>query len=191
MMMMMMMMTTKTSTTKSITKSWLGFFGTNQNSDRQQFEDSYLKKRCFNHFWHIIHVSSDTWKTHVDTQTFKAQWLSWVSSGFRGVLISPYPDQEGSKQMFLSEWREFPSVPCLTGGGGRGDLMIARVSMFLKSRASLTCFRACFLPGRAKDLSAHRYIQALYVLPIFHLCISQRPRTIKILFAPYNTDCSI
>jgi len=29
--------------------------------------------------------------------------------------------------------------------------------MLLKSRASLTCFRACFLPGRAKDLSALRY----------------------------------
>ena len=35
--------------------------------------------------------------------------------------------------------------------------MTARVSMLLKSRASLTCFRACFLPGRAKDLSASRY----------------------------------
>jgi len=32
--------------------------------------------------------------------------------------------------------------------------MTARVSMLLKSRASLTCFRACFLPRRAKDLSA-------------------------------------
>jgi len=32
--------------------------------------------------------------------------------------------------------------------------MSVRVSMLLKSRASLTCFRACFLPGRAKDLSA-------------------------------------
>ena len=49
--------------------------------------------------------------------------------------------------MFLSEWREFPSAPCLD------SLMTARVSM-LKSRASLTCFRAWFLPGRAKDLSA-------------------------------------
>ena len=29
--------------------------------------------------------------------------------------------------------------------------------MSLKSRASLTCFQACFLPGRVKDLSAHRY----------------------------------
>jgi len=27
---------------------------------------------------------------------------------------------------------------------------ISRVSMLLKSRTSLTCFRACFLPGRAK-----------------------------------------
>jgi len=35
-------------------------------------------------------------------------------------------------------------------------LMTARVSMLLKSLASLTCFRACFLPGRAKDLSAGR-----------------------------------
>ena len=56
--------------------------------------------------------------------------------------------------MFLSEWREFPSAPCLAVGG-----MIARVSMLLKSRASLKCFRACFLPGRPKDLSARRYKQ--------------------------------
>ena len=37
-------------------------------------------------------------------------------------------------------------------------LMTARVSMLLKSRASLTCFRAWLLPGRAKDLSAPRYV---------------------------------
>jgi len=36
--------------------------------------------------------------------------------------------------------------------------MTARVSMLLKSRASLTCFRACFFPGRAKDLSAPRIV---------------------------------
>ena len=53
--------------------------------------------------------------------------------------------------MFLSEWREFPSAPCLAE---KRNLMTARVSMLLKPRASLTCFRACFLPGRAKDLSA-------------------------------------
>jgi len=31
------------------------------------------------------------------------------------VLISPWPDLEGNKLTFLSEWREFPSAPCLTG----------------------------------------------------------------------------
>jgi len=56
--------------------------------------------------------------------------------------------------MFLSEWRKFSSAPCLEGG--KKTLMTARVSMLLKSRASLTCFRACFLPDRAKDLSAPR-----------------------------------
>ena len=57
--------------------------------------------------------------------------------------------------MFLSEWRELPSAPCLAG---KKNLLTARVSMLLKSCASLTCFRACFLPGRAKDLSALWYL---------------------------------
>ena len=52
--------------------------------------------------------------------------------------------------MFLSEWRAFPSTPCLVG---KKNLMAACDSMLLKSRASLTYFRA-FLPGRAKDLLA-------------------------------------
>jgi len=37
--------------------------------------------------------------------------------------------------------------------------------MLLKSRAFLTCFRACFLPGRAKDLSAPRYLLAANFMP--------------------------
>jgi hypothetical protein len=53
--------------------------------------------------------------------------------------------------MFLSECRVFPPAPCLAG---KKNLMTARVSMLLKSRASLTCFRARFLSGRLKDLSA-------------------------------------
>ena len=61
--------------------------------------------------------------------------------------------------MFLSELREFPSAPCLAGK----TLVTARVSMLLKSRASLTCFRACFRPGRAKDFSAPRYIIEAYI----------------------------
>jgi len=58
--------------------------------------------------------------------------------------------------MFLSEWREFPSESRLAG---KKNLMPARVSILLKSRASLACLRACFLPGRAKDLSAPRYTE--------------------------------
>ena len=80
-----------------------------------------------------------------------------TTAAYKFVLISPKPDQEGNTLMFLSELREFPSAPCLAGKEKK-NLMTARVSMLLKSRASLTCFRACFLPGRAMDLSAPRYI---------------------------------
>ena len=38
-----------------------------------------------------------------------------LSLNCTGVLVSPYPDQEGNKLMFLSEWREFTSAPCLAG----------------------------------------------------------------------------
>jgi len=57
------------------------------------------------------------------------------------------------------------------GGGGGGDLTTARVSMLLKSRAFLTSFRACFLPGRAKNLSAPLYISAIYTSPANHLVL--------------------
>jgi len=57
--------------------------------------------------------------------------------------------------MFLSERREFPLAPCVARE--KKNLMTARVSMLLKSRAPPTCFRACFLPGRAKDLPAPLY----------------------------------
>jgi len=56
--------------------------------------------------------------------------------------------------MFLSECRVFPSALCFAC---KKKLMTTRFSMLLKSNASLTCFRACFLPGRAKDLSVPRY----------------------------------
>ena len=63
---------------------------------------------------------------------------------YTGMLISPWSDLEGNNLMFLPEWREFPSEPCLAGGK---SLITARVSMLLKSRASLTCLRSCFLSG--------------------------------------------
>ena len=59
--------------------------------------------------------------------------------------------------MSVSELHEFPSAPCLAG-----KKKLDESSIMLKSRASLTCFRACFLPGRAKDLSAPRYYCHFY-----------------------------
>ena len=62
----------------------------------------------------------------------------------------------GRKQANVSvrmAWISFGALPCKE----KIKLMTARVSMLLKSRASVTFFRACFLPGRAKDLSTHRY----------------------------------
>jgi len=38
----------------------------------------------------------------------------------------------------------FGVLPCRK----KKNLMTSRVSMLLKSRASLTCFQPCFLPGR-------------------------------------------
>jgi len=55
-----------------------------------------------------------------------------------------------------------------------GGLDAARVSMLLKSRASLTCFRACFLPSRANDLSVPRYHDARSLeRPIVWICPMQ------------------
>ena len=65
--------------------------------------------------------------------------------------------------MFLSEWREFPSALCLA----EKKMMTARVSMLLKSRPSLTCFRTCFLPGRSKNLSATLYIHLYIYIHIY------------------------
>ena len=88
-------------------------------------------------------VDKAVWQIYHDS-------INWLK-GYTGVLISPKPNQEGNKLLFLSELREFPSVPW--------NVMTACVSMLLKSRTFLTCYRACFLPGRAKDLSVPRYRQ--------------------------------
>jgi len=56
--------------------------------------------------------------------------------------------------IFLSEWREFPSALCLAEKRN----LTARVPMLLKSLWPLTSFRACFFPGRPKDLSVPRIV---------------------------------
>jgi len=55
-----------------------------------------------------------------------------LSYNYTGVLISPSPDKEGNKLMFLLEWSEFPLTACLAGkkivGNARLDVVeIARV----------------------------------------------------------------
>jgi len=57
-------------------------------------------------------------------------------------------DQPGRKQANISvrmAWISFGALHCRK----KKNLMTAHVSMLLKSCASLTCLRACFLPGRA------------------------------------------
>ena len=80
----------------------------------------------------------------------------------------------GRKQANVSvrmAWISFGALPCR-----KKNFMTAGVSMLLKSRTSLTCFRACFLPGRAKDLSGPRYLRLnfriflAYNLLTHHLC---------------------
>jgi len=50
-------------------------------------------------------------------------------------------------------WISFGALP-----GRKRNLMTARISILLKSFASLTCFRACFRTDLAKDFSAPRYL---------------------------------
>ena len=76
--------------------------------------------------------------------------LMYVYGGADKSLARP-----GRKQASVSvrmAWISFGALPCRE----KKNLMTARVSMLLKSRASLIYFRACFLPGRAKDLLAPR-----------------------------------
>jgi len=86
--------------------------------------------------------------------------MSCRPSGYPYVRMYRSADKflarSGRKQANVSvrmKWISFGALPCRE----ERNLMTARVSMLLKSRASLTCFRACLLPGRAKDLSASRY----------------------------------
>ena len=65
--------------------------------------------------------------------------------------------QPGRKQANVSvriAWISFGALPYR-----KKNLMTSCISMLLKSRASLTRFRSCFLSGQAKDLSAPRYVK--------------------------------
>jgi len=92
---------------------------------------------------------------HFTPRTCQHTHCTECCNGCRGtrVLISSYLDQEGHKLIFIRmTWISFGALPCR-----KKKTWWPRVSMLLKSCASLTWFRVCFLPGRAKDLSAPRY----------------------------------
>jgi len=74
--------------------------------------------------------------------------------------------------MFLSEWRDFPSAPCLVGEKELDDS--SRLDVVEKARAFLTCFRACFLPSRAKNISTLRYISRLGNKPLSGLLFKEQ-----------------
>ena len=77
-----------------------------------------------------------------------------------GVLISPQPDQEGNQLIFLSEWGEFPSVPCLAGKTLNSSrlhvVVIARVPDMLPSFFSfLVGLRTYQHPCKQPSISQH------------------------------------
>ena len=79
-------------------------------------------------FWVVQDEACDRWKNH-HVQTVPPSSCLWHT-----LVHVPL--------MFLSEWREFPSTPCLAE---KKNLMTARVSMLLKPRASpdLLPFNLC------------------------------------------------
>ena len=97
---------------------------------------------------------------------FLSEWRTKLCRGADNSLARP-----GRKQANVSvrmAWISFGALP----SRGEKNLMTARVSMLLISRASLTCFQACFLPGRAKDLSPPPYLVFETACKIYSLCSS-------------------
>jgi len=100
------------------------------------------------------------WKIFVEKRERKCRlWRPWckyriISLGGSKRDADKSLARPRGKQVNVSvgmAWISFGALPFR-----KTNLMTARVSMLLKSRVSLTCFRACFLPGRAKDLTAPR-----------------------------------
>ena len=98
---------------------------------------------------HVLYQDLFVCLLHV-CNNFLTVWIWNVYRGADKSLSRPWRKQANVSVRMA--WISFGALPCR-----KRNLMTARVSMLLKSRASLTCFRACFLPGRDKDLSAPRY----------------------------------
>ena len=95
----------------------------------------------------------------------------WTLPSYRGASKSlAWPGRKQANVSVRMVWISFGALPCRGG-----DLMTLRISVLLKSRVSLTCFRACFLPGRAKDLSAPRYFFKVHL----NISLPSVPRYLK------------
>jgi len=98
-------------------------------------------------------------KCSASTNTWPCNEFSALSK-YRGADNSlAWPGRKQTNVSVRMAWIYFGALPCR-----KKNLVIARVSILLKSRSSLTFFRACFFPGRAKDLSAPRYLFLSVVL---------------------------
>ena len=92
-------------------------------------------------------------KRHISIKGIPCRLL-WLlpEQAYRGADKSlARPGRKQANVSVRMAWISFGDLPYR-----KKNLMTACVSILLKSRASLTCFRACFLPGRAKELSAPR-----------------------------------
>jgi len=110
-------------------------------------------------FWsHSANIRSDT--PHNSSISFLRRGGGWVTECIKSLKVAygyyrgadKSLARPGRKQATVSvrmAWISFGALPC-EGGGGLYD-----VSIFLKSRASLTGFWACLFPGWTKDLTAH------------------------------------
>jgi hypothetical protein len=76
------------------------------------------------------------------------------------VLISPQPDQEGNKLGRMSGTRDFNNIET----GAVIKLFFLQGKAPKEIHIILTEIFACFLPGRAKDLSALLYLDCLTVV---------------------------
>ena len=105
----------------------------------------------------LRNTSSPKWRTQYNTHGLCTPGMGGTLA--LRIVIYRVADKSsarpGRKQANVSvrmAWIAFGALPCR----GEKKNLTARVSMLLKSHASLLCFRVCFLPGRAKDLSAPR-----------------------------------
>jgi len=86
-------------------------------------------------------VCSNRLSYHIEIRYYRGADKSLARSGRKQVNVS-------ARMALIC----FGALPCKE----KKKLDSSRLDV-VESNASLTCFRACFLPGRAKDLSAPRY----------------------------------